>query len=309
MELDALKDEWRDLWERCPYATPFQSPEWLIPWWHAFRPGRLKCLLLRERGRLAGFAPLYSDETGLLRLAGAGNSDYLDVLVEPGFGVDWIYEQARPAHFQDLRAESPLLRGSPPWAQVVEGEACPVLALPASVEQWKQALPRGIRRNLKRYGEKLGDVRFECSDDPAWIEQLFRLHEARWRKLRDEPGVLANETVVEFHRAVVRGFAERGWLRFWIVHAGGRAAGIVYAFACRGRAYLYLGGFDPALARYGPGTLALGCAIECAIREGLREADFLRGGEKYKFEWGAVSRPNRDVLIRRPCCGPGSHSP
>jgi CelD/BcsL family acetyltransferase involved in cellulose biosynthesis len=31
--LEALGPEWRALWERIGDSTPFQSPEWLIPWW------------------------------------------------------------------------------------------------------------------------------------------------------------------------------------------------------------------------------------------------------------------------------------
>ncbi len=30
--LSALEPEWRELWERDPAATPFQSPAWLVPW-------------------------------------------------------------------------------------------------------------------------------------------------------------------------------------------------------------------------------------------------------------------------------------
>ncbi len=41
-DLDALRREWRLLWQRCPTATPFQSPDWLIPWWRRYGDGRLR---------------------------------------------------------------------------------------------------------------------------------------------------------------------------------------------------------------------------------------------------------------------------
>ncbi len=300
MDLRGLTPEWRALWERCPRATPFQSPEWLVPWWDAFHPGRLKCLEHRHDGRLAGFAPLYEDDAGIVRLLGAGNTDYLDVLVEPGCGVAWIYDQAGNAFLHDLPPDSTLVAGAPEWAEISEGEVCPVLELPATVEEWRQRLPRGLKRNLRRYGERLPEPRFSASRDEALLEDLFRLHGARWSEMRGQPGVMSAETVQRFHREVAHGFANRGWLRFWTLHSSGTLAAIIYAFACRGRVYFYLGGFEPALAHLGPGTLAIGYAIESAISEGNRELDFLRGSEAYKFAWGARARRSVNIVCRPP---------
>jgi CelD/BcsL family acetyltransferase involved in cellulose biosynthesis len=289
LDLEALRDDWARLWERCPYATPFQSPEWLIPWWRAFHPGRLSCAVTS-----AGFAPLYRDEAGVVRLIGAGNTDYLDVLVEPGCGAGWVYTHAgAPAEFQDLRAGSPLLAAAPEHAQISHGELCPVLEVPPG---WTP--PHGLRRNLRRYRDKLGDVTFETSRDPERLSTLFRLHGERWRRMRGEAGVLAEDALVAFHREVACGFARRGWLRFWSVNAAGRTAAIIYGFACRGRAYCYLGGFEPSLARFGPGTLAIGYAIESARSEGIREIDFLRGAESYKLAWAAQGRVNHRVAVQ-----------
>lgn len=300
MDLSGLIPEWNELWERCPGATPFQSPEWLVPWWDSFHPGRLKCLERRDAGRLAGFAPLYEDDSGIVRLLGAGNTDYLDVLVEPGCGVDWIYEQAGNAFFHDLPPHSPLVAGAPQWARISEGEVCPVLELPATVEEWRERLPHGLKRNLRRYGERFPEPRYSAGRDPNLLEDLFFLHGARWSRMRGQPGVTSDEAVRRFHRAVARGFAQRGWLRFWTLHSGERLAAIIYAFACRGRAYLYLDGFEPSLARFGPGTLTIGYAIESAISEGIRELDFLRGAEPYKFAWGARARRNVNIVFRPP---------
>lgn len=297
MELDRLIPEWRALWERCPYATPFQSPEWLAPWWEAFRPGRLKCLERREAGRLVGFAPLYEDGHGITRLLGAGNTDYLDALVEPGSDARWIYEQAGRAYFHDLRPESPLVSGAPGWAEVTEGEVCPVLELPSTIEEWRDTLPHGLKRNLRRYGERLAEAQFSASRDPALLEDLFRLHGGRWSAMRGQPGVLQGNAVALFHRAVARGFASRGWLRFWTLCSGPALAAIIYAFVCRGRAYFYLSGFDPALARVGPGTILIARTIESLITEGARELDFLRGAEAYKFAWGARGRRSANVTF------------
>ena len=40
--LESLSVEWHDLETRCRCATPFQSPEWQIPWWTFFAHGELR---------------------------------------------------------------------------------------------------------------------------------------------------------------------------------------------------------------------------------------------------------------------------
>lgn len=61
----------------------------------------------------------------------------------------------------------------------------------------------------------------------------------------------------------------------------------VYALLCRGQMRSYIGGFDPDFAKLSVGTLAIGHAIEEAMREGAGTFNFLRGAEPYKAYWGA----------------------
>src|SRR3954449_11722497 len=84
--LEQLAPEWEALWRRTPSATPFQSPAWLIPWWHAFAPGALFVITVRQAGRLIGLAPFYIEHGDLGRRVlpiGISISDYLDVLLDP----------------------------------------------------------------------------------------------------------------------------------------------------------------------------------------------------------------------------------
>lgn len=122
--LRELAIEWGRLWQRCPRATPFQTPEWLLAWWRAFGQGRPWTLAFRDaEGCLVGLAPMYVSETGdtwTLRLLGVGVSDYLDVLVQPGSEAAVVCAlldelERHPsrwdvAEFQQLAPASPLLR-------------------------------------------------------------------------------------------------------------------------------------------------------------------------------------------------------
>ena len=142
--LYGIMAEWRQLWERCPHATPFQTPEWLVTWWRHFGRGGLWTLCFRDvDGRLVGVAPLYvqtADGLRTVRLVGAGLSDYLDVLCEESWRqavvralldeLDRYPERWDVAEFQQLPAESPLLHTDGRHAdETVDGEPCPVLRL------------------------------------------------------------------------------------------------------------------------------------------------------------------------------------
>jgi hypothetical protein len=90
LRLEELEEDWRELWSLLPDATPFQSPDWLLPWWKHYGEGQLFSLAFWDGARLVGLAPLQifesaADPTRRLFLLGTGNSDYLDALFHPAW--------------------------------------------------------------------------------------------------------------------------------------------------------------------------------------------------------------------------------
>lgn len=84
---NGLADEWRDLYERCPTATPFQSHGWLHGWWHAYGlAGRLRLFIVRKHGKLVAAAPLMLQRRWgfpILTPIGSQLADFDDVLIDP----------------------------------------------------------------------------------------------------------------------------------------------------------------------------------------------------------------------------------
>ena len=64
-----------------------------------------------------------------------------------------------------------------------------------------------------------------------------------------------------------------------------------------GVAYLMRSGRDESLARYSVGHLHDINLFQRSIREGLKEADFLRGAEPYKFYWTQRYRSYSDTVV------------
>jgi CelD/BcsL family acetyltransferase involved in cellulose biosynthesis len=149
--------------------------------------------------------------------------------------------------------------------------------------------------------ETIGPIAIETAEhatiDTA-LDDLFRLHEERWHE-RGEAGVLADPAVRAFHRAAAREFCAAGMLRLYRLRIADAVAGVYYGFQQGDNAYAYLGGFDPEMTRLSPGAQLLDYAIRAAIGEGVREFHFLRGGENYKYAWGAADRVNLARTFRR----------
>jgi len=320
-ELDQLEAAWWELWRRCPGTTPFQSPAWLIPWWRAFAPGALCTIALHAGPRLAGLAPLYLEQAAegarLLPL-GIAASDYIDVLADPDHTASALASLGRCAlngpHWREwelpdigphaLSRELPIPSGC--TALRSAGMPCPVLDLRHGRGDGEAlvCVPARMRRKhrmawhrLRRHGGATL-LRLHDRDLDWWLDELQRLHAARWRT-RGEPGVLADPRLSGFHAEAMRRLAVAGLLRLHALQIGEAIAGIYYGFGDGRRSYAYLGGFDPSFASFSPGTVLLGAAISEGITEGAKEFHFLRGGEPYKYGWGAQDRWNVRLLIRR----------
>ena len=317
-EMRDLVPEWTALWRRVPGVTPFQSPAWLMAWWKHFGTGAPRVLTARAGERLAGVLPLYALAESCVRKLlpiGIGLSDYIDALVEPAFPDAGAAMLAAVADIPDWDEcylpdlpQGGVLHGARGPAGLAEERGnsvpCPVLKLPDSEAALGEVVPRKTLRDLRQAAsraEAAGGVRIETADAgtlPSMLDDLFRLHKARWRS-RGEPGVLADPTVRAFHSDAAPSLAAEAMLRLYRLHIGERVAAVYYGFAWRGRSYAYIGGFDPDMPRLSPGALILHYAIGQAIAEGSREFDFLRGGEAYKYAWGAVDRRSAARTWRR----------
>lgn len=301
-ELERLAPEWLDLWRRSPAATPFQSPMWLLPWWHHFGSNDLHVLAARDSGRLAGLAPLYILRDGSESLGmfiGTGITDYLDVIGDVStFGN---LGDCQMWDFQQLRASSPLLNAKSPagWTDNVEDQdPCVVLPLANfALSAHAQKKLRYYRRSL----ERRGNVAFESANRnnlDRLLQSLFDLHAARWQR-RGMPGMLADDVIQAFHREVAAAMLDAGALRMYSMTLDDRPIATFYGFADTHTVYYYLSGYDPDLEKLSPGTLIVAHAIEWAMRDGASTFDFLRGAEDYKYAWGAADRMNkRRQLIR-----------
>ncbi|WP_457797363.1 GNAT family N-acetyltransferase [Methylocystis sp. S23] len=314
-----FREIWLALFASSPYATPFQSWEWISACLKHYAGDRPLILVAKEgETPIAAMALAFSSYRGtrlrLLRWLGAPIADYHDFVGERRREEcaaaflrrlrardDW-----HVCDLSDLRPASISLLSQPLGVAPSDLQPCATLKLPATRAELDRASSGNLRSMLKRRAKQLkadhGDFVFSTVSDavelPEAMADLFRLHTARL-KGKGEPGAFSQARSRAFHCEVAGRFLEAGILRLHRLQVGRACVAALYCFHLKGVTYYYLGGFDPAFARYSPGALILNHAIGAAIEEGDHEFDFMRGAEAYKARWKAEPRANGRLIFGR----------
>jgi len=174
-----------------------------------------------------------------------------------------------------------------------------VLPLPATAGEYVASLGKNMRRNLRRYMDRLKrdfpEVRYEISERAAVNEAQLR-------------------AIIELNRVRVAGKNLRYGLEDEVdkVIALARECGMVGAMTIDGRviagAIGYFAGsnyffkviaHDPAYNDYSAGILCCYQTICACIARGCREYNFMWNEYEYKFALGAHSRSLHDVVVYR----------
>lgn len=319
-----LRDEWQTLVDSRPSSrhSIFLTWEWLFTWWRHLSEGRrLSILAIRDRGELIALAPLCVARPDWLRArpfssiqflgTGSVGSDYLDVLVRPGYeeAAEEILQNhlaalRRPLHLTQVeRGASSAARiahrlSAGGWrVQEAETNVCPFISLAGQTwESYLATLGAEHRYNYRRKWRRLQQVhavRFEQAVTHAQrreaVDLIIKLHNQRWRE-RGGSNAFHTPSLVEFHREWSAIALERGWLRLYVLRLNEVPVASLYGFLYRGTFYFYQAGFDPAYAKYSVGLVTMGLAIRRSIEEGAAEYDLLHGSEEYKSHWSRQAR-------------------
>ncbi len=332
-----LRAEWNDMLARSASNSVTLTWEWLTTWWQVYKSSRkLRVVLVREKGRLVGAAPMLLRQ-GLRWTHGLVPTRRLELLASgEAIGhqicsdyINWIAETGREAeittallkHFCDSRdwdemilpdvpANSPAVQSLQAAARTnglvceeLEREACPYIVLPGSWDDYLKSLGSShryrVRRALRDFEEAGG--RYVVAETREEVERLMpiliNLHQSRWTS-KGEPGAFGSRWRLEFHQKLMPMALERGWLRLGVLFVGEEPIGAIYNLVYDGRVYFYQSGITPQeSSTLRPGVLLHAHEIMAAVTGGTREYDFLKRGEsQYKESW---ARESRDLVRLR----------
>lgn len=307
-DLENFEPAWRELWAMDPHATPFQTPEWLLPWARQFETFGLRAVLVFDHGSLVAILPFYryleprGGERRLLFL-GAGTSDYLDGVyhaactphhLQAALGYLCCDSDWDTLEVNQLRQESKLLGAVQKQPLLglrqVQGESCS--RFPA---RQLRNLPKSIRRQAiyyRNYAMRSGRLELAVAREnnlPAIFDELERLHTSRWQS-SGKPGLLADPRVVAWHRQALPALQRSGILRLFALLFNGEIIAVLYSLLdpptrAERTLYFYMTAYSIRHAELRPGTVLMALATEYAAQEGAKMVDLLRGDESYKRLW------------------------
>ena len=308
---DSLKTDWVELEQRAAEDNIFLTHLWQHAWWADLGRGQLDIVTFRDNHRLVGLAPTYHEDVGgfpAVRFGGGLEvSDYLGVLVEPGY--ESAVGRAFLEHclelpglvldFHFLRADGATVRALTAAARDMDRryieedeEVSPYIELTGDWETYLATLKKKNRHELRRKRRRLeeagGWTITETRPETlaADLETFFDLHAKSSRAKQD----FLTDEVKGFFRHICRHLEAAGWLSLRILEHQDRPLAAVLGFAYRSKLLLYNSGYDPGANILSPGFVLMSEEVRLAIEDGLSEVDFLRGDEKYKYALGARDR-------------------
>ncbi|MEK6271340.1 MAG: GNAT family N-acetyltransferase [Actinomycetota bacterium] len=318
--IESVLPEWEELFRADPEATPFMSPQWARAWWRTFGgSGRPWIVAVRENGQLVGLAPFILRRRGPLRVLGRpGSHPSQDVLAPSQLRPD--VAEAVAAEIASRRKEWDLMAVSCfPEDSAIERSmrqrglrlrqrrtaTYPRIELPGSFDEYLAMLPRKRRKDLRRHLRRLDDGVFEVRQvtEPAAIgAAIDRWHTLKlnWWEAKEDAEIHAGQRgpgFAGFLRDLMLLMIPAGLGEVWELRHSGQVVGVEISLLDRRTFYSWEGGHDLGVAHLGPGKVAIGEGIRLSIAAGRRYYDLMRGGEPYKYWYGARDRESHSLLV------------
>jgi CelD/BcsL family acetyltransferase involved in cellulose biosynthesis len=319
-QLDKIKDRWIELYHHDERAHFFTSWEWLQaclktetnPWMVlAVRDGNgpyIGFLWLGD-GRFPTFGPPLNRE---LYLGGIPRADFTGILIADGAESRVIPELAR--YIQALPWDNFTLNDWPDdriaalvaefpeisyRAKTADPSPCPLIALPATWDEYLKSRGRHMRQNLKAKMRKVESVegfRFEVTrkrDAEAAISKLLDLNASRWNKSRRKRERTFGDL---FRMCYANGTFLIGSIKF-----GDELVATQGSFIDRKTmtSLGYMMAYDAKYTSLSAGSVLVACSIRHAIEYGFKFYDLSRGDEYYKKQFSTSIRNSNHVTLTR----------
>jgi CelD/BcsL family acetyltransferase involved in cellulose biosynthesis len=161
-----------------------------------------------------------------------------------------------------------------------------------------------LRRTYRAFQAE-GPVSTEAASDLSSAlsiyGELVELHQRHWNA-RGFPGAFSRPYFRNFHQRLVRERHASGEIQLLRVRVADRTVGCIYGFVHEGVLHHYQTGlaYDGDTRERRPGFLCNAEAITYCAKSGLKEYDFLGGGEPYKKMLSTGERSLVSIRVQKP---------
>jgi len=180
---------------------------------------------------------------------------------------------------------------------------CLYLPITGSWDEFYQTLGKGFRHEVRNKLNRWDAVhrgegaasKLQYLDGGAVDSDLFDEMVALSAERQSADGhrsPFLNHPDQEFLRDVLPIIGAHGQVRVGELRGEGALLAFMLAFYWQGVVYTWNTQYKPSYASYSPGRIMLVRFAEQRFNEGCRELDFMRGEERYKFDWTSHFRTN-----------------
>ena len=330
-ELIGLEKEWNDLLVISAIHVPFLRHEYITAWWQGlgggeWSHGELYMITARsEDGNLIGIAPLFETENrdgepALMMLGSIEISDYLDLIARPE-DIPAFQEAILEHLASDVTPASKLLDwynllDSSPTLPALQAAAeklgwsysqqalqhCPYIPLPGDWEKYICSIDKKqrheIRRKMRRADEHYLPLRWYISHDASILEQEIDGFLDLMACDPDKAKFLT-PAMRDQMRLIMQVAHRAGWLQLAFIEVNGEKAAGYLNFDYMNHIWVYNSGLDFRFSELSLGWVLLGHLLEWANQHQRQYFDFMRGDERYKYQFGAVDRQVVRVMVRK----------
>lgn len=342
----ASKEDWQRLTE-ASNATLYQSFDWNWLWWQHL--GRqedrtLHILMFHDHGNIVGIMPLFVEHFSIagiifyrkLGMLGTGTaftksfgifsddgpSDYLDLIVLPGYEIDVtefivkyldeqraIYDEAEFLNVPEGSSLAtllvPRLKRNKLHHRYTRSDINSRVMLPDSLSEYLGELSPHVRRRFTQARQASGPKHVFRIQDVGTQDELSKsfhemriLHQKRWNDM-GYPGYFSDLRFLEFQLSMASEMLKQQRLWFKTTWVNGQCVAARLGYIINNSIYDYLTGFDKhsAAAKYRPGYALLLSMMEDAITTRCTSVELLRGSEKYKAELNHKSFYNLNLVV------------
>lgn len=291
-KISNLKDDWRNLLNLAPGSIPFLSYEWFKSYYETILESEPEIMVFSNNGDIVGIIPGIIENETIKLLSDSRITDINDVIYIPGYEEEIIKEFSSYVENEGLnldlfpvREDSILIRLLPSFLEGISinrTDLSPILTLSSSWDKYLEGLNGKVRHELRRKLRKAKEVNIK-NLNPDKVEILFKLMSDSDSNKR----CFLSLEIRNFFIKIIRLFFDRKWLRFRVTYLKKHPVGVVLAFHSKKHIYLYNTGYDPDFSYLSPGIVTVCLDIKDAIEKRFNYYDFLRGGEDFKFQFGA----------------------
>lgn len=292
------KANWDKLTDESTTATFFQTYNWLTFWTKHF-PQHVKIIGIYENEALIGIAP-FSIKDGKAEILGTTAvfgkelvTDFGDIIVKKEREKE-VWEAVRSKvggntmQLDFIRENSPSFRTLKDLGGGEEEDTAPYIDLPDTWDVYLSSLDRHSRHELRRKIRKLErEGAFKtCEEENEGDSEFLRLMSLS----SDQKRNFLSEGMKNFFTDLIKNFSMYHTLQLCFLKLGSVNIAAALIFKFKDEILLYNSGFDPKFSYLSPGLLLKAYLIKDAIEKGFKKFDFLRGGERYKYDLGGKER-------------------